>query len=264
MYTEVRMSDWNAERYHQLSAPQQAWGRRVLERLPLTGDELVLDLGCGSGRLTEELQRRLPGGRVVGADRSEAMIETAAIWLSKHAPRAAVVQVDGAALPFRRVFDAVFSTATFHWILDHGALFRSIVTALKPGGRLVAQCGGVGNLALLRGRAERLGSTPPFAFYFDGWTAPWYYADVEATTRRLQAAGFVDINVWLEDAPTTFGGADDFRDFVATVCVRPHLDQLPPAEGRLFLAELTMAAAEDSPAFTLDYRRLNIDARRPA
>jgi trans-aconitate 2-methyltransferase len=261
---KVRMSDWNAERYHQLSGPQQTWGRRVLERLPLAGDELVLDLGCGTGRLTEELQRRLPGGRVVGADRSEAMIEVAAMWLSGHARRAAVVQADGAALPFRRVFDAVFSGATFHWILDHGALFRSIITALKPGGRLVAQCGGAGNLAVLRGRADRLSDAPAFAFYFDGWNEPWYYADVEATKRRLQAAGFVDINVWLEDAPTRFDSADEFRDFVATVCVRPHLDQLPATEGRLFLAELTMAAAEDSPAFTLDYQRLNIDARRPA
>jgi trans-aconitate 2-methyltransferase len=258
------MSDWNAERYHQISSPQQAWGRRVLERLPLTGDELVLDLGCGTGRLTEELQHRLPGGRVVGADRSDAMIESATMWLSEHAPRATVVQADGAALPFRRVFDAVFSGATFHWILDHGALFRSIITALKPGGRLVAQCGGVGNLERLRARADRLGNSTPFAFYFEGWTAPWYYADVEATKRRLQAAGFVDSNVWIEEAPTTFGSADEFREFVATVCLRPQLDQLPSTEGRLFLAELTMAAAEDSPAFTLDYRRLNIDARRPA
>jgi trans-aconitate 2-methyltransferase len=258
------MSDWNAERYHNLSSPQQAWGKRVLERLPLSGDELVLDLGCGTGRLTEEIQRRLPAGRVVGADRSDAMIESAAMWLCEHAPRAAVVQADGAALPFRRVFDAVFSGATFHWILDHGALFRSIVAALKPGGRLVAQCGGAGNLSVLRARADRLSVAPPFAFYFEGWDQPWYYADVESTKRRLQAAGFVDINVWLEEAPTTFAGADDFRDFVATVCLRHHLDQLPTVEQKLFLAEITMAAAEDSPAFTLDYWRLNIEARRPA
>ena len=257
------MSDWNAARYHDLSAPQQAWGKRVLERLQLSGDELVLDLGCGTGRLTEELQRRLPAGRVVGADRSDAMIESAAMWLCEHAPRASVVQADGAALPFRRAFDAVFSGATFHWILDHGALFRSIVSALKPGGRLVAQCGGVGNLALLRARADRLRSTSPFAFFFQDWTEPWYYADVESTRRRLEAAGFVDINVWLEKAPTTFAGAHEFREFIATVCVRHHVDRLPPPERQLFLAELTMAAAEDSPAFTLDYSRLNIDARRP-
>ncbi len=258
------MPDWNAERYHEVSSPQQAWGLRVLERLPLSGTEHVLDLGCGTGRLTQEIQQRLPGGRVVGADPSDAMIEAAQSWLRREAPAAMVVQADGAALPFRRAFDAVFSGATFHWILDHGALFRSIITALKPAGRLVAQCGGAGNLALLRARADRLLEGPRFGAFFHGWTEPWYYADVESTKRRLEAAGFVDINVWLEEAPTAFAGADTFREFVATVCLRHHLDRLPARDRSAFLAELALSASEDSPAFTLDYRRLNIDARRPA
>jgi trans-aconitate 2-methyltransferase len=192
------------------------------------------------------------------------MTRAAAAWLGEHATRAAVVQADGAALPFRRVFDAVFSGATFHWILDHGALFRSIINALKPGGRLVAQCGGAGNISMLRARADRLRGSPRFASYFEEWTEPWYYADVDATKRRLDAAGFVDANVWLEPAPTAFDGPDAFREFVANVCVRHHLARLGPYEQKLFLAELTAAAAADSPAFTLDYWRLNIDARRPA
>lgn len=258
------MSDWNAERYHDLSSPQQAWGRRVLERLPLTGTEHVLDVGCGTGRITQEIHRRLPGGRLVGADRSDAMVVAAASWLREHAPGAAVVQADGAALPFRRAFDAVFSGATFHWILDHAALFRSIITALKPGGRLVAQCGGAGNLAVLRARADRLRADPRFAAFYDDWQEPWYYADVESTKRRLAAAGFADIEVSLEEAPTPFPAAEPFQEFITTVCVRHHIDPLPPRERKMFLGELTMAAAADSPPFTLDYWRLNISARRPA
>lgn len=258
------MSDWNAERYHDLSSPQQAWGRRVLARLPLAGTEHVLDLGCGTGRITAELHRRLPQGRLVGADRSEAMLEAAASWLREQAPGVALVQADGAALPFRRAFDAVFSTATFHWILDHSALFRSLITALKPGGRLVAQCGGGPNLALLRGRADRLRHDPRFAAHFGDWTEPWCYADVQSTTRRLEAAGFVDIDVSLEDAPTPLAGAKLFQEFVATVCVRPYLDYLPPREQKMFLTELTLEAAADAPPFTLDYWRLNIAARRTA
>jgi trans-aconitate 2-methyltransferase len=258
------MPEWNAERYHQISSPQQAWGRRVLERLPLAGGERVLDLGCGTGRVTAEIHRRLPDGYLVGADRSGAMVEAASQWLAEHARGAAVVQADGAALPFRRAFDAVFSGATFHWILDHAALFRSIITALKPGGRLAAQCGGAGNLAVLRARADRLRQDPRFAGFYDQWIEPWYYADVDSTRRRLAAAGFVDIDVNLEEAPTPFDGAEPFQDFIATVCVRHHLEPLPPRERKLFLAELTMAAAADTPAFTLDYWRLNISARRPA
>ncbi len=258
------MSDWNAGRYHDLSLPQQAWGRRVLERLPLSGSEHVLDLGCGTGRITQEIHRRLPRGYLVAADRSDAMVETAAAWLREHAPGAAVVHADGAALPFQRALDAVFSTATFHWILDHSALFRSIITALKPGGRLVAQCGGGPNLATLRARADRLRRENYWSLYFEDWTEPWYYADVESTRRRLTAAGFEDIDVSLEEAPTPFPGGEAFQEFIATVCVRPYLDRLPVRDRTSFLTELTMAAAADSPAFTLDYWRLNISARRPA
>ncbi len=258
------MVDWNAERYHAISSPQQAWGRRVLERLALQGFERVLDIGCGTGRVTAEIASRVPDGRVVGADRSAAMIRTAHAWLREHAPTARVVHADGAALPFRRAFDAVFSGATFHWIHDHAALFRSIVQALKPGGRLAAQCGGEGNLAVLKGRADRLIKEPRFATFFDDWVEPTYYADVESTRRRLADAGFADIEVWMEAAPTTFDGPDEYRTFITNVCVREHVARLPPAERDVFLRELTVAAVADAPAFTLDYWRLNITARRPA
>jgi len=258
------MAEWNAEQYHMVSSPQQEWGRRVLERLPLAGSEHVLDLGCGTGRLTSEIRGRVPGGRVVGLDRSISMLRTAAAWLREHGPRVSLVLGDGAALPFRRAFDAVFSGATFHWIHDHAALFRSIGMALRPGGRLVAQCGGSGNLAVLRGRADRIARRPRFAPYFDEWTEPTYYADVEATTRRLADAGFVDVDVWLEEALTPFDSPEPYREFIATVCVRHHLARLPAAERGAFLRELTLAAAADSPPFALDYWRLNIMARRPA
>ena len=258
------MPDWNAERYHHISSPQQAWGRRVLERLPLRGHEIVLDLGCGTGRITSEIAARLPDGRVVGLDRSETMLCTARPWLRERAPAASLVLGDGAALPFRRAFDAVFSGATFHWIHDHGALFRSIVTALKPGGRLVAQCGGAGNLATLAGRAARLREEPRFAPYFEEWTDPAYYSDPASAARRMGAAGFVDVEASLEAAPTAFDSPVEFSDFIANVCVRHHVARLPPRERHAFLRELTVAAAADTPPLTLDYWRLNLSGRRPA
>jgi len=258
------MTDWNAGRYHDISAPQQAWGRRVLDRLPLAGTERVLDIGCGTGRLTEEIANRVPDGLAVGVDLSPAMLQTAGSWLRGRSCRTSLVLADASALPFRRAFDAAFSGATFHWIHDHAALFRSIVTALRPGGRLVAQCGGGPNLAVLYGRAERLMREPRFARYFEEWTEPLYFADVDTTSRRLAAAGFVDVDVSLEEAPTPFDGPDQFREFIASVCLRHQAARLPNAERQSFLRDLTVAAAADSPPFTLDYWRLNIDGRRPA
>ena len=258
------MTEWNAARYHEISTPQQSWGRRVLERLPLAGSEHVLDIGCGSGRLTAEIADRVPSGRVVGLDRSVAMLEQASDWLRGRAPHTGLVLADAVALPFRRTFDAVFSGATFHWIDDHSALFRSIITALRPGGRLVAQCGGGPNLALLYGRAGRLMQEPRFARYFEEWVEPTYFADVETTRRRLRSVGFTDVDVSLEPAPTTFDSPDDFREFIANVCLRHQGSRLPRAEWQTFLRELTVAAAGDTPPFTLDYWRLNIAGRRPA
>lgn len=258
------MTEWNAARYHEISIPQQAWGRRVLERLGLEGSECVLDIGCGSGRLTAEIAERVPAGRVVGVDRSAAMVEKAAEWLRERSPQTTVVLADAVALPFRRTFDAVFSGATFHWIPDHPALFRSIIMALRPGGRLVAQCGGGPNLALLYGRAGRLMQEPRFARYFEEWDEPTYFAGVEMTRQRMIAAGFADVEVSLEPAPTTFDAPEQFREFIANVCLRHQGARLPRPEWQSFLRDLTVAAAGDTPPFTLDYWRLNLTGRRPA
>lgn len=258
------MPDWNAERYHQISSPQQTWGRRVLDRLRLEGGEDVLDVGCGTGRVTSELAGRLAGGRVVALDRSPAMLAAAREWLRANAPSVRLVQADGAALPFRRTFDAIFSTATFHWIHDHGALFRSIIAALKPGGRLVAQCGGGPNLAQLLGRAAQLMHDPRFAQYFHDWTEPTYYSDADTAAARMRSAGFADVTASLEPAPTSFDSPMEFQDFIADVCVRYHVARLPSRERQVYLRELTVAAAGDTPPLTLDYWRLNLSGRRPA
>ena len=200
----------------------------------------------------------------MGLDRSPAMLQTASTWLRDHAPGVGLVLGDAAALPFRRAFDAVFSGATFHWVHDHAALFRSIIFALRPEGRLVAQCGGGPNLAVLLGRAEQLMREPRFAPYFEEWTDPTYYADVETTSHRMKAAGFVDVEVTMEPAPTPFDSPADFQDFIAHVCVRHHVARLPPRERQDFLRELTVAAVGDTPPLTLDYWRLNMAGRRPA
>jgi SAM-dependent methyltransferase len=273
------MADWDAERYHRLSNPQLGWGRRVLDRLAPRRGERILDLGCGTGRLTAELMAAMGEGHVVAFDRSESMLTEAAaqdVWEYRgphriqdgHDGRAHYlvhfVRGDGTHLPFVDVFDAVFSTATFHWILDHDALFASIYRALVPGGRLVAQCGGGPNLKRLLDRAAALTHRLEFQQYFDGWRDPWEFADVPTTVLRLDRAGFTAADVTLEVSPTTLPDGPTFSDFLSTVCVRQHVARLPEASRPAFLRALTEHAAADSPPFTLDYWRLNIFARKPA
>lgn len=257
--------EWDAASYHRLSSPQFSWGLRVLELLTLRGDETVMDAGCGTGRLTALLLERLPRGRVVCVDLSGNMLEEARAHLApRFGGRVQFFRADLAALPFNEMFDGVFSTAAFHWVPDHPSLFRALFQSLKPGGWLVAQCGGGPNLARLRERAATLTARKPYAPYFAGWDESKEFADDATTAARLNAAGFAEVETGLEPAPATLADAADFRQFLRTVNLHAHLARLP--EGHLreqFLDEVTERAASDDPPYTLDYCRLNIRARRP-
>jgi trans-aconitate 2-methyltransferase len=136
------MREWNAAAYHRIPDPLFDLGLAVRARVPLAGDEIAVDLGCGTGRLTRELAGRVPRGRVIGIDRSTNMLEQARIHLAGR-PGASIrlVLADASSLPLHRWVDAIFSTATLHWAPAHPRLFASIHDALRPGGRFVAQCG---------------------------------------------------------------------------------------------------------------------------
>jgi trans-aconitate 2-methyltransferase len=259
------MREWNAETYHRVSDPQYEWGLPVLARLPLEGYERVLDVGCGTGRLTEKLLDRVPDGDVVAVDLSSNMLRSAREYLAQRFPtRIHFVQADAAALPFAGEADAIFSTATFHWVLDHPMLFKSLYGALSPGGRLVAQCGGVRNIQRIHDRCAALASEAAFAPYFAGWTGPWHFADPKETAGRLEAAGFVDVHADLESQSFVPADADAFREFVAAVVCRHHLSRLPDETSQArFIDALTEKAAADNPPFELDYWRLNMEARKP-
>ena len=173
----------------------EAMGLVVLDRLPLIGDETVVDAGCGSGRITQTLVERLPRGRVIGVDTSASMIEAARTRLGD---RAELLVADLATLDLAEQVDAVFSTATFHWIADHDALFAALHRTLRPGGRLVAQCGGEGNIATVHTAAEAVLAEGPYAAHVAGWRRPWTFAEPGETESRLRAAGFAEARVWLE------------------------------------------------------------------
>ena len=246
--------DWDAATYHRVSDIQFGWGVEALERLPLAGDETVLDAGCGSGRLTAVLEQRLPSGRVIAVDASASMVEQARATVDQ-ATR--VEPADLSELDLGEPVDAVFSNAVFHWIGDHDRLFRRLSRALRPGGRLIAQCGGEGNVDRFLATVESVAEAPPFDAAFAGFEGPWYFASAEATAERLLAAGFEQIDCWLE--PRLVSPAEP-EAFLATVCLGHHLERLPEDQRARFVERVASAAAP----LELDYVRLNIDARRSA
>ncbi len=202
---------------------------------------------------------------MIAIDRSWNMLLTARANLRPtFSDRLTFVQVELPRLPFDAWADLVFSTATFHWVRDHDALFAAILSSLRPGGRLFAQCGGGPNLAVAHALAEEVMRSAPFARYFADWSGVWEFATANVTAERLQRAAFVDIRTSVEPAPTTLADEASYREFVTTVIYNPHLARLPEGSIRgQFIDEVTQRAAKQEPAFTLDYWRLNIDARRP-
>lgn len=257
--------EWNADLYHQVSAPQLSWGKKVLARVPLRGDEHVLDAGCGTGRLTRDLLKALPRGQVTGLDLSENMLRTAEHHLaSEFGDRVRFVHANLQHLDLDPEYDIIFSTASFHWVKDHERLFAGLYRGLRPGGRLHAQCGGAGNLARFLARVNALLGSQPYATYLTGLEWPWEFATPEMTAQRLLRAGFVSIETSLEQAPTTFPNAHEFQQFVESVILHRHLERIPePALRQRILAELGRQASADDPPYLLDYVRLNLQAQRP-
>lgn len=236
----------------------------MLARLEVRGDERAIDVGCGSGRLTAQLMERLPQGRMLALDRSWNMLMTARANLRPaFGDRVSYAQAVLPAVPVAGWADLVFSTATFHCVRDHQALFDGLFTALRPGGRLVAQCGGGPNLAWAHALAEQVMRTEPFAPFFRDWPGPWEFASADATAARLRRAGFTGVDTSLEEAPTTLASEADYRDFVTTVIYHPHVGLLPGAELRqAFIDRVSDLAARQPDPFTLDYWRLNMAARK--
>jgi len=246
--------DWDAANYDRLSAPQVEWAERVLARLPLRGNEAVLDAGCGSGRVTRMLLGKLPHGHVVAVDSTSSMVEHARAALNP--ARATVFQADLTELELERPVDAVFSNAVFHWILDHDALFARLYDVLRPGRLVVAQCGGKGNVARFHAAAREVAAEEPYAEYLAGWQGPWHFASAEETAERLERAGFAEVKTWLEPQPVS---PPDPTGFLRTVCLGAHLEQLPEELRGGFVEAVCERCGTE-----LDYVRLNIDAKKPS
>ena len=246
--------DWDAATYDRVSTPQVEWAGPIIDRLELKGDETVLDAGCGSGRVTAMLIERLPHGRVIAVDSAPAMVAQAREAIGD---RAEVLLQDLAELRLREPVDAVFSNAVFHWVLDHERLFTRIFEALRPGGRLEAQCGGGGNVRTFHEIVARLADRPPFSTYFENWSGPWHFADDRATTALLERIGFTDVRCWLEDRPVV---PPEPQDYLRTVCLGHHLEQLPDELRETLVGSVVETLGDP---LTLEYVRLNISAQRP-
>ena len=239
--------EWDAQAYDALPLPHEEWGRRVLDRMRLRGDERVLDAGCGTGRDGAALLVRWPGVRLFGVDGSARMIEQARARLGDRAELHLADLTEP--LPLTEPVDAVMSVAAFHWIQDHDVLFANLAAVMRPGARLTTDCGGQGQLEVMTAALVEVTGDGKIGTAFKG---------VEETRASLETAGFEVEDVRLRPDPLRVDDPAVLDRYLATVNLSAYLADLPPEEHAPFVRRVREAMAEP----VIDYVRLEIDAVR--
>ncbi|MGD1056481.1 MAG: class I SAM-dependent methyltransferase [Solirubrobacteraceae bacterium] len=245
----MELLEWDAATYDSLDLPHKRWGRDALERLRLEGDETVLELGCGSGRDTERLLEALPHGRVVAVDGSQQMLEQLRARLGDDGRLQALHRDLRKPFDLEGPFDAVMSVATLHWLPDHEHVFTELARVLRPGGRLVIEGGGAGNIVEFL-QAVGVG-------HEDG-SRYWNFADIPQTRARLRAAGFQKIAVRLVADEARLEDRAQLEAFVATVMLAAALREIPGDQQAAFVS----GVCDRLPAPAIDFVRLQIEADR--
>ncbi len=259
---------WDAADYAKSSSAQQAWARELIGKLELQGDERLLDIGCGDGKVTAEIARLLPEGSALGVDSSEAMVALAQSQYPADAhPNLRFQQADARSLPFRDEFDIVFSNATLHWVLDHRPVLRGIAASLKSGGKVLLQMGGRGNAADTTATLDKLMQAPRWRCYFQAFDFPYGFYGPDDYGPWLREAGLVERRVELIPKDMVHPGPEGLTAWIRTTWLG-HTQRVPEEERGAFIAEVVQMYIQDH---ALDQQglvhvgmvRLEVEATKP-
>ena len=260
--------DWDASTYDHISDAQESWGHEIIEYRKWNGNEIVLDAGCGSGRLTRILSSKVPQGKVIAVDSDLSMIRLAKENLAKIS-NIEFIKKDISQLELEEKVNVVFSNAVLHWILNHKKVFERLWQILNSGGQLLIQCGGHRDLAKTLSILNKVSESKEFNNYFcnnkgeDIWNQTWYFAKKEYTEKILQEIGFRNIQVFLEDKEAKFSNKEEYFLFIKTIVLLPYLKYLPNETLKDKFAKSVIQEIEDNAKelqWKLDFVRLNINA----
>lgn len=239
---------WNAAEYAANSAVQQAWARELIAKLKLRGDEHILDVGCGDGKVTAEIARSVPRGSVTGVDASQPMIAFAKqTFPVKQNPNLAFRVMDARQLCFAQMFDVVFSNAAWHWVDDHQAILRGVASVLKSGGRMVVSCGGKGNAQDVFVALRPVMRLAHWWKYFRQMPKPYFFYAPGDYEKWLPRFGFKSCRVDLAPKDATYNGAHGFATWLRTTWL-PYTQRVPDELREEFIAAVTERYVAKHPA----------------
>ena len=240
--------NWNAQDYAKNSQNQFQWAQELIPKLKLQGNEALLDIGCGDGKITAELARCLPEGWSVGVDSSEKMIQLAQTsFPNKDYSNLTFQVMDARKLSFESQFDIVFSNAALHWIVDQKAVLEGVQRSLKPGGRLLFQMAGKGNAKDILNIIQELADMEPWTFYFHKMPFPYGFYDPEEYRAFLREAGLEAERIELFPKDMKFQGAEGLAGWVRTTWL-PFTDKLPAELKPKFVKEIVNRYLKEHPA----------------
>lgn len=230
--------NWNAQDYSRNASAQWNWAQELIDKLHLRGDETLLDIGSGDGKITASLAGRLPRGRVIGIDASASMgsLARASFPAAQH-PNLDFRQMDAAALDLPERFDAAFSNATLHWVPDHPAVLRGLSRCLKPGGRILLQMGGQGNAAEIEAAFQRRMAQPSYRDHFLDFKTPYRFYGPQSYRDWLPDAGFSARRIELIPKDMQHDGPEGLKGWLRTTWF-PFTDRLPEPLRAVFLEEV--------------------------
>jgi len=233
------MHQWNPDDYEKHSSAQKKWGGALIEKLQLSGDEHVLDIGCGDGGLTVMIAARLPRGMVTGIDLSSEMIAHAqSRYPPSKYPTCRFACMDVREMAYESRFDVAFSNAALHWVLEQDLLLGKVFRVLTPGGRLLFQMGGFGNAAGFLAVAQTLMAEHPWKDFFSGFSPGWKFFSDEEYTAMLECAGLTPVRVELIPVDMVHENRQELEGWIRTTWL-PFLERLPDSGKEEFITDLT-------------------------
>jgi trans-aconitate methyltransferase len=233
---------WNAQDYAKHSQGQYQWGLSTIDRLHLSGTESVLDIGCGDGKLSAEIARRVPAGRVLGVDNAPGMVEFACQTHVRELSNISFLLADAQKLDLAPDYDVVFSNSTLHWVPDHPAVLRGLFQALKPGGRMFLSMSGRGTAAVVLTVIGGLAQHAPWRTWLEHVPVPWYFFGPEEYHVWLPAVGFGVRRVELIPRFMRQAGVEGLESWLRTAWM-PYTERVPADDRALFVAEVARQVA---------------------
>ncbi len=251
----ARRSGWDSELYEAQHSFVWKMGEELLTTLDAQPNEHILDLGCGTGQLTNAIAET--GADVLGLDSSPDMVGQA----RQNFPRLSFKLQDACAMSFKGEFDAVFSNAALHWILDAPLVIDRIAEALRSGGRLVAELGGKGNISRIEGAIREVLTT-----YSEGEEPPsrYYFPSIGEYAGLLEERGFEVRSAALFDRPTRLEGPHGMEEWIRQFASHSfdRLTAINQARALEEVISLLRSTLWRDGVWTADYRRLRVHAVR--